>query len=131
MAHASAREFRCRGCTLVAMIDGGPHSSTFRGDRTPGTPPCPHCGARSWIDPYSFTAYYAKLGSNAETCVVGPHEDASVRHVVFEPGEPLATPSHTVLVITKVSVGLCARHEATVQTTGIGPFRAAAEQQSP
>jgi len=122
LPHAGPREFRCRGCTLMAMLDGGPHSSTFRGERTPATPACPQCGKRSWIDPYSFTAYYAKLSSNLHWCVFG-HEDASVQHLVLQPTAPLATPARDVIVIASISAGLCSEHLSAVQTTGIGLYR--------
>jgi hypothetical protein len=130
LPHAPARAYLCRGCTLIAVIDGGPHSSTLRSERTPGTPACPYCGTSSWIDPTSFTAFYAKIDDNRHTCIVGRHWDPDTRHFILEPTSPLPEPSRSVLVIARVSAGLCREHLGAVQTAGIGCYSIVTEEES-
>lgn len=117
-----AAPYRCTGCSLIALLEGGGHSSTFRASRTPGTPACPACGTSSWVDPMSFTAFYMKLSSNEHTCVIGPHEDASVRHVQLLPSHEIPPPAPRAIVIMKVSAGLCTEHLIQATSVGIGGF---------
>ncbi len=119
-----AAPYRCTGCSLIALLEGGGRSSTFRASRTPNTPACPACGTASWVDPTSFTAFYMKLPSNQHTCVIGPHEDTSVRHVELSPIHEIAPPAPRTIVIMKLSAGLCTEHLLQATSVGIGGFLA-------
>ena len=116
-----AKPFRCTGCSLLALIEGADFTSTLRAERTAGTPACPSCGTSSWVDPYSFTAYYMKLPDGSDTCVVGVHKDASVKRVRLIPSTPVSAATGEIAIM-KLAAGLCATHLVDATSVGIGGF---------